>query len=157
MTQRPISTLATLFGVLALIGVFLPWHSTMATNERGASELVDCIRGFEGVFLGEWVLVVGGLGTAALVWFALKKTNPGLSRALLLGATLFFAASVSLSIADLGREIATSKMSAGGRVFEEGRGVGIYVTLVGSIVALLLTLATFLSPKTIYEDEDEDE
>ena len=130
-------------------------EASIAAMREGATDYISGDNGLHGEFMGEWTLLLAGLGTAALVWFAWRKTSPGLSRSLLLAGPLFFAAGLSLTIADMGREFSSTTVRSSGKVYEECRGFGIYTTLIASGLALLLTMATFLSPKTIYEDEED--
>ena len=92
------------------------------------------------------------MGTALLIWFVAKRTSPGLSRVLLLSAVLLFATGIGLTIVDFGRDLPSGTTIVGRQSYTEGRAVGIYVTLIGCCVALLMTSLSILSPKTPYKD-----
>jgi len=152
MTQRPVCTLAMLFGTLAVIGVLLPWHSHVAFDTEGGADLLASLRGYDGQFLGLFTLVFATVGTALLVWFVWRRTNPVVSRALLFGAALAFATGLVLTVIDFTRDLPTYTVTVGNRTLEEGRAFGMLLTLVSCGLALLMTSMSILSPKTPYRD-----
>lgn len=152
MTQRPVSTLAMLFGILAVIGVLLPWHSHVVQEADGRGELLSCLRGYEGDFYGVYTLFLAAVGTCALVWFAAVRTGHGLSRVLLFVAVLAFAAGIGLTWVDLSRELPERTVSSGGRTESVGRAAGMMLTMVGCGLAFLMSGIAVISPKTPYRD-----
>jgi hypothetical protein len=147
--------MATIMGILAVVGVLLPWHSVVSTDARGVADLVSCQRGYDSEFFGRWTLILAALGTASLLWFAAVKTSMKLSRTLLLAGVILFAAGAALTLVDLGRELGQTEVISGNSTLSKSRGFGLYLTLGGSILALLLTFVTFLAPRTIYERDEE--
>ena len=152
MTQRPVSTMAMVFGVLIVLGVLLPWHSQVTYDTDGGADLIACQRGYDGEFLGLITMVLGGVGTALLVWFVVMRTGPGLSRVLLVVALLAFAAGIGLTGFDLTRDLPERTITDGNRTVAEGRAFGMTLTMVATCLAFLMTAITFLSPKTQYRD-----
>jgi len=144
--------MAILFGILAVLGVLLPWHSQTADNARGGAEMIDFQRGLDGEFFGLYTMLLAAVGTVLLIWFVVKKTSPALSRGLLFGAALMFATGIGLTIVDFGLDLPSGTRTVGRQVIEEGRAFGIYLTLVGCGVALLMTAISILSPKTPYKE-----
>jgi hypothetical protein len=152
MTQRPISTLATVFGILTIIGIFMPWHALSRELPNGGVEVVDFQNGLGKEFLGQWSMVLAGLGTATMAWFAIFKTNPAVSRSLLFMAAVGFAAAVGMQITDVLRVLPEGNTWHDGQLVAEGKAIGIYLTLFASVIACLTTAATFFSPRTGYKD-----
>ncbi|MEN8151493.1 MAG: hypothetical protein ABFS86_16875 [Planctomycetota bacterium] len=152
MTQRPISTLAILFGILAVIGVLLPWYSHVVEEADGSVELLSSQRGYEGEFFGVYTVFLAAAGTCALVWFAAARTGRGLSRALLFVALLAFAIGIGLTWVDVQRELPERTYATEGRTESVGCACGMFITLAGCGLALLMTGIAFLSPKTPYRD-----
>ncbi len=65
MSQRPISSLAMLFGILAVVGVLMPWHAEVAERPDGTAEMLSIQRGFDGEFFGLFTLLLASVGTAS--------------------------------------------------------------------------------------------
>ena len=144
--------MAVVFGLLAILGVLLPWHSHVMYDTDGGADLISCQRGFEGEFFGRITMILAAVGTAMLVWFAARRTGPDLSRALLVVAVLAFAAGIGLTGVDLARDLPDKTVTIGNRTEAVGRAFGMVLTMIACCLALLMTGIAFLSPKTPYRD-----
>ena len=146
MTQRPLATIATVFGAILILSMFFPWF---AEGVRGQAGFVT-ISGVSGDYLGKMTGALAVLGTASMAWFAILRTGPGLSKSLLLVGLFAFAASTILMVIDVAREVSTHEVPLRTGAYISGRQIGIYIALVAAAVAFLAALVSLLRPKTEY-------
>ena len=154
MTQRPLSTLATAFGILAVLFVVLPWYSVHVNGGEGEvfAGPASSENGLWDRYMGVYILPLAAVGTLAMAWFAMKRTKPGLSKCLLLTAAVGFAGAAALTLRDMlcGLPAEVVTMRSAGLV--AGKAIGLYMTFGALIGALLITLVTMLSSRTAYRD-----
>lgn len=148
MTQRPMATLATILGVIAILAIFFPWYAAGVKGQGGYTTT----SGVGGDYMGKITVVVAALGVACLAWFSIAKTGPGLSKSLLILALFGFAAASALMVVDVLREVESREVAIRGGAYTAGRQVGIYIALGAALGAFLATLVTMLRPRTSHVD-----
>ena len=133
MVRRPHATMAAIAAILAMLCVLAPWCSV--TVKGGAAGVQTYTHnGFECGYRGTVIMILCGIGAAlALLVAAVPRASlPIRPHFLLLTATVPLLAACCLTFLDYLRDRSICGLGGLGTVIENGHGLGILITLIGS-------------------------
>lgn len=132
MDKKKLATIGAICAAAAIIGALLPWYSiSMAGRSMSVSGTGTGMN-------GTWVLILCALGGAAALVFMLGKADalPLDEKALLFVGALLCGIGAILTLADFLRDFGPAS-----------RGIGIILSLAGSIAATVFCLLAAMKAK----------